>query len=192
MALTEKQARFVEEYLIDLNGTQAAIRAGYGRKNARTTAQWLHKQPGVKEHLALRMKAREERTRITQDEVVRELARMAFANIADYLQPGPDGDPYVDFSRLTREQAAALAEITVEDFKAGRGADARDVRRIKFKLADKRAALVDLGRHLGMFTDKAKTEKTEQPLDAVSDEELQAEIERLEAELARTLPRAPA
>jgi hypothetical protein len=65
-----------------------------------------------------------------------------------------DADPYLDFSKLTRDQAAALTEVTVEDFKDGRGEDARNVRKIRFKLADKRAALVDLGKHFGMFRDK--------------------------------------
>jgi phage terminase small subunit len=70
------------------------------------------------------------------------------------MRANPNGDPYLDFSKLTRDQAAALVEVTVEDFKDGRGDAARDVRRIKFKLADKRAALVDLGKHLGMFVEK--------------------------------------
>ena len=62
---------------------------------------------------------------------------------------GPDA--FVDLSTLTRDQAAAIQEVTVEDYKDGRGENARDVRRVKVKLSDKRAALVDMGRHLGMF-----------------------------------------
>ena len=87
--------------------------------------------------------------------VLRELALLGFSNMQDYMRAGPDGDPYLDFSDLTREQAAALAEVTVEDFTDGRGKDARDVRRVKFKLADKHAALVSMARHLGMFNDKS-------------------------------------
>jgi phage terminase small subunit len=70
------------------------------------------------------------------------------------MRVGPDGDPYLDFSKLTRDQAAALMEVTVEDFRDGRGEDARNVRKIRFKLADKRAALVDLGKHFGLFKEK--------------------------------------
>jgi hypothetical protein len=55
--------------------------------------------------------------------------------------------PVLDFANLTRDQAAALQEVTVETFMVGAGKDAREVRRVKFKLAEKRAALVDLGRH---------------------------------------------
>jgi len=72
------------------------------------------------------------------------------------MRAGPDGDPYLDFSKLTRDQAAALAEVTVEDFKDGRGEDARNVRKVRFKLADKKGALVDLGRHFGLFREKVE------------------------------------
>jgi phage terminase small subunit len=88
--------------------------------------------------------------------VLHELAKLAFANMADYMRVGPDGDPVLDFSKLTRDQAAALVEVTVEDFLDGRGENARQVRRVKFKLADKRAALVDLGKHLGLFKDRVE------------------------------------
>jgi hypothetical protein len=73
--------------------------------------------------------------------------------MADYMKSTPEGDPSLDFSALTRDQTAALREVTVEDFPYRRGKHARAVRRVKFKLHDKRAALVDLGRHLGLFAE---------------------------------------
>jgi phage terminase small subunit len=152
--LTSKQTRFVAEYLTDLNGTQAAIRAGYSAKTAPEQASRLLTNVNVAEAIFEAEAARAQRTGVTADRVVAELAKIGFANMADYLKANPGGDPYLDFSALTRDQAAALQEVTVEDFKDGRGEDARDVRRVKFKLADKRAALVDLGRHLGLFVDK--------------------------------------
>ncbi len=91
---------------------------------------------------------------ITKERIVEELAKIGFSNMLDYMRAGTDGDPYLDFSNLTREQAAALAEVTVEDFKDGRGEDARDVRRIKFKLHDKKGALVDLAKMLGFMVEK--------------------------------------
>jgi phage terminase small subunit len=93
---------------------------------------------------------------VTAARVLNELAKLAFANMADYMRAGPDGDPYLDFSKLTRDQAAALVEVTVDDFRDGRGDDARTVRRVRFKLADKRAALVDIGKHLGMFKERVE------------------------------------
>lgn len=91
---------------------------------------------------------------LTQQRVLEELGKLALSNMLDYVAVGPDGDAYVSLKNLTREQAAAIQEITVEDFKDGRGDEARDVRRVRFKLADKRAALVDIGKHFGMFVDR--------------------------------------
>jgi phage terminase small subunit len=90
---------------------------------------------------------------ITKESVLGELAKIGFANMADYMTVGPDGAPTLNFKDLTREQAAALIEITVEEFRDGR-TDAREVRRVKFKLADKKGALVDLGKHLGLFIER--------------------------------------
>lgn len=84
--LTAKQARFVNEYLIDLNATQAAIRAGYSRK----TAEWIGPQLLTKTHVAAaiaeRMKAREERTEITQDMVLRRYWAIATANPNELIE----------------------------------------------------------------------------------------------------------
>lgn len=154
--LNPKQQRFVEEYLIDLNATQAAIRAGYSAATAYSQGERLLRHVEVQAAVSEAQKARSERTGITADRVLAELAKLGFANMADYMKAGSGGDPYLDFSQITRDQAAALTEVTVEDFKDGRGEDARDVRRVKFKLADKRAALVDIGKHLGMFKDRVE------------------------------------
>lgn len=154
--LTHKQQRFVEEYLIDLNATQAATRAGYSAKTAEQQGHRLLRNARVQAEIAVGQEKLSERAGITQERVLAELGLIGFSNMSDYMRTGPDGDPYLDFSQLTREQAAALVEVTVEDFKDGRGEDARDVRRVKFKLADKRAALVDIGRHLGMFKDRVE------------------------------------
>lgn len=154
--LTPKQARFVAEYLKDLNATQAAIRAGYSKRSAGSQAFDLLKKPEVVAAVQARREKLAEKLEVTQELVVAELAKLGFANMADYMRAGPDGDPFLDFSALTRDQAAALTEVTVDDFVDGRGEDARAVRRVKFKLADKRAALVDLGRYLGIFSDKVE------------------------------------
>lgn len=154
--LTPKQQRFVDEYLIDLNATQAAIRAGYSARTAEKIGSENLRKPGISAAITERRAKIAAKLEVTQERIAEELAKIGFANMQDYMRSGPDGDPFLDFSNLTRDQAAALAEVTVEDFKDGRGEDARDVRRVKFKLHDKRAALVDLGKHLGMFKDKVE------------------------------------
>jgi phage terminase small subunit len=93
---------------------------------------------------------------MTAREVLEELSKLGRANMADYMKIGPDGDPVLNFAELSRDQAAALVEVTVEDFLDGRGEDAREVRKVKFKLADKRGALNLLGKHLGLFRDRVE------------------------------------
>jgi phage terminase small subunit len=153
-ALSEKQKRFVSEYLIDLNATQAAIRAGYSKKTATVQASRLLTNAKVQEELSKQQTKVAQRLEVTKDRIVDELAKIGFANMLDYMRAGLDGDPYLDFSGLTRDQAAALSEVTVEDFRDGRGEDARDVRRVKFKLHDKKGALVDLAKMLGFVVEK--------------------------------------
>ncbi|MGO7686260.1 terminase small subunit [Rhizobium ruizarguesonis] len=153
-SLSAKQKRFVAEYLIDLNATQAAIRAGYSKKTATVQASRLLTNAKVQEELSKQQSKVAERLEITKERIVDELAKIGFANMLDYMRAGPDGDPYLDFSGLTRDQAAALSEVTVEDFKDGRGEDARDVRRVKFKLHDKKGALVDLAKMLGFVVER--------------------------------------
>jgi len=149
--LNAQQRLFVREYLIDFNGTRAAIAAGYSAKSAPVTASKLLKLPKIQKAIREVQSKIEEKAEVTAAQVIKELCKLGFANMADYMKVGPDGYPYLDFSSLTRDQAAALTEVTVDDYVDGRGEDARQVKRVKFKLADKRAALVDLGRHLGIF-----------------------------------------
>jgi phage terminase small subunit len=120
------------------------------------------------------------RFEVTIERIAGELARIAFANLADYVKFGPDGVPRTDFSTLTFDQSAALQVLTIEEIKA-KTKDGRDVRRMRFKLGDKRLALVALGRHLGMFNEPAAPVEQRQPplVDRLATpEEWEAEISR--------------
>ena len=88
---------------------------------------------------------------LSRRQVLEGLSRLASSNMHDYFG---EGDVTLPVAALTRDQAAAIQECTVEHYTEGSGDSARQVKRIKFKLADKRAALVDLGRHHKLFTDK--------------------------------------
>ena len=79
--LTPKQRAFVREYLIDLNATQAAIRAGYSEKAARSVAAENLTKPNIASAIDAAMKLRAERTDITADRVLKELAKIGFADI---------------------------------------------------------------------------------------------------------------
>lgn len=83
--LTEKQQRFVEEYLIDLNATQAAIRAGYSAKTADQQGSRMLANVKVQQAISVAMAERSKRTGINQDRVVLELARIAFVKMTDLV-----------------------------------------------------------------------------------------------------------
>jgi len=110
--LTAKQARFVDEYLIDLNATQAAIRAGYSKNSAAQQGWDLLRKPEIAAVIQERRKELIEKVRVTQEMVVLELAALAFANMIDYIGIGGDGLPYSDLTKMTRKQAAALTQVT--------------------------------------------------------------------------------
>ena len=86
MALTERQARFVAEYLVDLNATEAAKRAGYSEKTAYSIGFENLRKPEIQDAIQTAMAQREKRTAITQDRVLQELARVAFANGTDFAR----------------------------------------------------------------------------------------------------------
>ena len=147
-----KHELFAQELAKGKTQDEAYVAAGY--KPSEQNASRLNRNDKVADRVKELMQKGAERTEITIERVINELAKLGFSNMADYMRPGTDVDPILDFSKITRDQAAALTEVTVEDFVDGCGEDARDVKRVKFKLADKRAALVDIGKHLGAFVER--------------------------------------
>jgi phage terminase small subunit len=146
MGLTLKQQKFVNEYLLDLNATQAAIRAGYSEKTAYSIGQENLTKPVIKEAIEKAMEKRAERTEITQERVLREIALLGFSKLQDFVRWGPGGAEIKDLNELTEEQAACVSEV--QDLIT------KDSRNTKFKLYSKEKALEMLCRHLGMFNDK--------------------------------------
>lgn len=161
MALTAKQRRFVEEYLVDLNATQAAIRAGYSEKTAGQIGDENLKKPQIAAAVQEAQAARSARTEITQDMVLRELAKIGFADIRKVVRwsntelqtvEGDDGPMTVAYhglmltsaDEIDDDTAAAISEIS--QGKEG----------LKVKFHDKKGALVDIGRHLGMFKERVE------------------------------------
>jgi phage terminase small subunit len=162
-----KHERFAQEMAKGKSATDAYVIAGYKPDDG--NASKMATKPKIQDRVREITGKAAEKAGVSIERVLNELALIGFSNMQDYMRAGPQGDPYLDFSNLTREQAAALVEVTVEDFKDGRGEEARDVRRIKFKLADKRGALVDIGKHLGMFVEKHEhTGKDGGPIESVT------------------------
>ncbi len=148
-----RDMRFAHEYVIDLNATRAAIAAGYSRKGARRAGTRLSTNVHVKALIAELTKKSADVLDLKAENVLRELQLMGFSNMLDYTQVH-NGELVHDFSKLTREQAAAIQEITVEEYTEGRGKDARDIKKTRFKLSDKRGSLELLGKHLKLFNER--------------------------------------
>jgi phage terminase small subunit len=160
--LTENQKRFVDEYLIDLNATRAYKAAYKNVKKDETAAvngSRLLRNAKVKKYLDERMKEREKRTEITQDMVLKELAKIGFEDIKDYLEyrtvkmvveydPETE-EPIIDYRQIIDVIDSKDVDTSViQEVSIGKDGT------FKFKLYDKQKALVDIGKHLGMFTDK--------------------------------------
>ena len=136
--LTDRQRRFVEEYLVDCNATAAAVRAGYSEKSARDAGPRLRGLPHVRQAIEAAMAERSQRLGITQDRVVVELARLAFADMRDFVAWGEGGVRLRPSDTLTADQAACVSEIVETP---GKG--------VRVKLYGKTQALSALSRHLG-------------------------------------------
>lgn len=144
--LTEKQQRFIDEYLIDLNATQAAIRAGYSVKTAREQASQNLTKLNIQQAISEKMAERSKRTGVNQDRIVLELAKIAFVNAADVI----DSEDATIKAGATADDTAAIQSVKVKVIptKEGEGVE-REIR-----LNDKLKALELLGKHLGMWNDK--------------------------------------
>jgi phage terminase small subunit len=144
--MTPKQQRFVKEYLIDLNATQAAIRSGYSKRTANEQGARLLANASVKAAIDRGMKKIAERCDITAEKVLREISLVAFANMKTFTKWGPSGVEIMDSGGLTKDQSAAIAEVSETVTKEGGSK--------RVKLHDKLKALELLGKHLILFTDK--------------------------------------
>ena len=157
--MTQKQKRFIEEYLIDLNATQAAIRAGYSPDSAADIGSENLRKPDIRMHIDKKMAERSKRTGVNADRVVMELAKLAFVNAADVINTE---DATLREDALVEDTAAIQSvKVKVIPTQNGEGIE-REI-----KMADKIKALELLGKHLGMFKDKVdvsieKSEKLEE------------------------------
>lgn len=150
--LSQREELFIDEYMKDMNGQQAAIRAGYAKSGASVQASKLLGKAKVAEALAKKMHERSIRTQVTQDRVLEEYAKIAFFDPRRMYRE--DGSP-IPVHELPPEVAAAISSIEIDDIWEGSGEDRRYVGTTnKIKMASKVAALDSCARHLGMFNDK--------------------------------------
>jgi len=160
--LTPKQERFVHEYLIDCNATKAAIRAGYKEKTAFAIGHENLRKPKIAELLQQKMDERSARTQIAADNVLRELARLAFSDVRKFFDENGNLKP---ISELDDDAAACLAGFDVSTSSSGSGED-KEIETIKkIKIWDKSRNLELLARHLGLLRDDSKNINVQMILD---------------------------
>lgn len=148
--LTKKQKLFVEEYLIDLNATQAAIRAGYSTNTAYSIGDENLKKPEIKNAIEKALAERSRRTGINQDRIIHELAKIAFLNPTDVINM----DEATVNGEANRDDTAAISSVKVKRIPTDNG----NIVEREVKTYDKIKALELLGKHIGMFNDKLKIE----------------------------------
>ena len=143
MPLSPLRARFVDEYMIDRNATQACIRAGYSPKAAKKIAYVVLNHHEVRAEIDRRTAILSEQAGVRAAQVVEKLAAIVNANIGDYLVAGPDGQPRLDLDQLKGGQGMAIQDLVTED-----GA--------RIRMHDKVAAADKLLRHIGGYKDRVE------------------------------------
>lgn len=154
MALTPKQARFVEEYIVDLNATQAAIRAGYSLDTAGKIGSENLSKPEIQEAIQTAQHERSMRTKITADNVLLEISRLAFSDLRKIHNE--DGS-LIPLHKLDDHTAHAVSSVKVKTSYV-KDADGNMVPEnvVEYKLWDKNSALEKAARHIGVLVDRLK------------------------------------
>lgn len=171
--LNNRQQRFVDEYMVDLNATRAAQAAGYSRNTASQAGWEVLRNPKVAAEISRRRQALSERLSVSSEAVISELAKIAFSNFADFYSMDPNGQLELQVGALTDPaRAAAVSQVEVVE-------KANGDRLTRIKLADKRAALSDLTRHLDLAKAAQTPNNYEQKEEDFSDMELALSVVNL-------------
>ena len=166
MALTPKIHRFCEEYLVDLNATQAAIRAGYSRHSAYSQAHDLLKKPEVQSEIERLRDERSERTKINADWVLTRLAAIAEADLNDLYDTTGELLPVEDWPMIWRQ--GLIAGVDVEQLFEGRGEEREQIGVVKrIKTVDRIRAIELIGKHVNVKAFEDRVAVT--GLDALAD-----------------------
>jgi phage terminase small subunit len=160
---TPKQQRFVEEYLVDLNATQAAIRAGYSERTARSIASQLLTKLNIQAAIQQARQKLAENAAVHAEDVVRELKKIGFADIRVFLEWGPDGVTLKPSDEIRNGLGACISEIS-------QGKDG-----IRLKLHPKLKALELLGHYLAIFDGTAEDASADNLADLIEHMEAAAD-----------------
>ncbi len=152
MALTGKRQRFAQEYIIDFNGTQAYIRAGFTVSSPEVAAVEAHRllrNPNVQREIEKLQEELRDRSELSADMIIQELRSLGFWNIQDFINTANEIKDLTKLSRKTTKPVIGI-KSQVKTYKQEDGTVVKEVT-AELKMHDKRGALVDLGKHLGIF-----------------------------------------
>ncbi len=153
--LTPRQSRFVEEYLVDLHITKAAIRAGYSARSAYSTGHRLMRNAEIQNAISKARAKLSESTKISAERVLDAYAKIAFGGLSKFLNVSDEGAITVDLRDCTPEDLNILSELVVEDIDKSPERGSSPARRIRVKMLDRLRALEALSKHLGLFEPNA-------------------------------------
>lgn len=165
--LNARQEAFCQSYARCANATKAAKEAGYSDRTSYAQGHRLLKDAEIEARIAAIRAERWKALHMSDDELLAEAAKIGRFNLGRMIHITDQGEPYIDLSKATEDDMAALAEVSIEDFVDGRGDDARDVRRVKVKAPSKLAAISLLMKHRGLLTDKLEVTAGEGFADAM-------------------------
>ena len=169
--LTPKQQKFVEEYLCDLNATQAALRAGYSVKTAMAIGAENLKKPQIHAAVQAEMDKRSARTEVTADSVLKEICKIAFSDIRNVFD---ENGRLLPVHMMSPDVSASISSIKIST-KSIPGSDPVDVEHIaELKFWDKNSSLEKLGKHLKLFNDVGSRENPLTVNTELTDEQLTA------------------
>lgn len=140
---TDQQELFIAAYVKRPNATRAALAAGYSEESAHTQGWRLLKNADIDREITRRLRGIAGRYEVSAERITAELAKIAFANAADYVSVQDDGQVVVDFTGVDRDQMAAIDSVESEMLV---GTDRPVVMKTRFKMRDKQKALMDLAR----------------------------------------------
>jgi phage terminase small subunit len=159
MSLSPKQLRFVQEYLVDLNGKRAAIAAGYSAKTAEVTASKMLRIPKVQAEIQEGQKAKEKLLEVSKEKVLKEYLRIAFSDIKNVMKWDAQYIDLIPSDDIGPDVSAAIQEVSIKTKYTDEG---EMIIERKVKLYDKPRALEMLGKHLGLF-EKKEGDDTNKP-----------------------------
>jgi phage terminase small subunit len=184
-ALTPKQQRFVDEYLVDLNATRAAIRAGYSKRTAASIGEENLRKPEVSSAIDARKAKRAEKVEVKAEAVLRELQTFGHMDPAEIVD---DNGRLLPLKQMPEHVRRAIASVEIEEIWDGKGDDRVQVGELKkVKFWNKKDGLELLGKHIKLFGDEGNASITNVFQVNATQLTVQLDYTRLTVEEHRTL-----